>query len=55
MSKEGVKLLFFKLNTLQKKVAKLWVNRSHGVMAAVCWIYTTAIIIIIIIIIITPR
>ena len=35
--------LLFKLNTLQTKIVKLWVRRSHGVMTMVCWIYTTAI------------
>ena len=35
--------LLFKLNTLQTKIVKLWVSRSHGVMTVVCWIYTTAI------------
>ena len=33
--------LLFKLNTLQTKVVKLWVSRSHGVMTVVWWIYTT--------------
>ena len=32
--------LFFKLNTLQTKIVKLWVSRSHGVMTVVYWIYT---------------
>ena len=35
--------LLFKLNTLQTKIVKLWVSRSHGVMTVVYWIYTTAI------------
>ena len=35
--------LLFKLNTLQKKIIKLWVSRSHGAMTVACWIYTTAI------------
>ena len=35
--------LLFKLNTLQTKIVKLWVCRSHGVMTVVYWIYTTAI------------
>ena len=35
--------LLFKLNTLQTKMVKLWVSRSHGVMTVVYWIYTTAI------------
>ena len=35
--------LLFKLNTLQKKIVKLWVSQSHGVMTVVYWIYTTAI------------
>ena len=30
--------LLFKLNTLQSKIVKLWVSRSHGVMTVVCWI-----------------
>ena len=35
--------LLFKLNTLQTKIVKLWVSRSHGVMTMVYRIYTTAI------------
>ena len=35
--------LLFKLNTLQTKIVKLWVSRSHGVMIVVYWIFTTAI------------
>ena len=35
--------LLFKLNTLQTKIVKLWVSRSHGVMTVVYWNYTTAI------------
>ena len=35
--------LLFKLNTLQTKIVKLWVSRSHGVMTVVYRIYTTAI------------
>ena len=35
--------LLFKLNTLQTKIVKLWVSRSHGVMTVVYGIYTTAI------------
>ena len=35
--------LLFKLNTLQTKIVKLWVCRSHGVMTVVYWIYTTPI------------
>ena len=35
--------LLFKSNTLQTKIVKLWVSRSHGVMTVVYWIYTTAI------------
>ena len=35
--------LLFKLNTLQTKIVKLSVCRSHGVMTVVYWIYTTAI------------
>ena len=35
--------LLFKLNTLQTKIVKVWVSRSHGVMTVVYWIYTTAI------------
>ena len=35
--------LLFKLNTLQTKIVKLWVSRSHGVMTVVYWIYATAI------------
>ena len=35
--------LLFKLNTLQTEIVKLWVSRSHGVMAVVYWIYTTGI------------
>ena len=31
--------LLFKLNTLQTKIVKLWVSRSHGVMTVVYWIY----------------
>ena len=30
--------LLFKLNTLQTKIVKLWVSRSHGVMTVVCWL-----------------
>ena len=40
-----VTFLLFKLNTWQKrkkKLVKVWVSRSHGVMTVVCWIYTTA-------------
>ena len=33
--------LLFKLNTLQTKIVKLWVSRSHGVMTVVYSIYTT--------------
>ena len=33
--------LLFKLNTLQTKIVKLWVRRSHAVMTVVYWIYTT--------------
>ena len=29
--------LLFKLNTLQTKIVKLWVSRSHGVMTVVFW------------------
>ena len=36
-------ILLFKLNTLQSKIVKLWVSRSHGAMTVVYWIYTTAI------------
>ena len=35
--------LLFKLNTLWKKIVKLWVGWHHGVMTVVYWIYTTAI------------
>ena len=35
--------LLFKLNTLQTKIVKLWVSRSHGVMTVVYRIYTTAV------------
>ena len=35
--------LLFKLNTLQTKIVKLWVSRSHGVMTAVYRIDTTTI------------
>ena len=41
-----LKFLLFELNTLQRKIVKLWVSRSHaiiGVMTVLCWIYTTAI------------
>ena len=27
----------------KKKLVKLWVSRSYGVMTVVCWIYTTAV------------
>ena len=35
--------LLFKLNTLQTKIVKLRVTRSHGVIIVVCGIYTTVI------------
>ena len=35
--------LWFKLNTLQAKIVKFWVSKSHGVMTVVYRIYTMAI------------
>ena len=42
-NERALTFLLFKLNTLQTKIVKLWVSRSHAVMTVVYWIYTTAI------------